>query len=361
MNGRVLIVDDDRDMCRLLAADLAHRGFEVTWRTSADAALEAVGTAEVDAVVTDVNMAGMNGLELCERIVADHPDVPVTMLTAFGSIETAIAAIRVGAYDFVTKPPDMDALALALERALQHRALRDEMKQLPRIVRDARRFAELRGASAAMQAVYDLLERIADSNASVLVTGESGTGKELVARALHKRGRRSGGPFVAINCAAVPESLLESELFGHVRGAFTDACAARTGLFVQANGGTLLLDEIGELPLSLQPKLLRVLQERAVRPVGGDAEIPCDVRLVATTNRDLESAVAEGSFREDLYFRINVIQINMPPLRARGSDVLLLAQHFIERYAGRAGKRVVGFSPEDAERLDGARLDAWPG
>jgi len=185
----------------------------------------------------------------------------------------------------------------------------------------------------------------------VLVTGESGTGKELVARALHKRGRRSGGPFVAINCAAVPESLLESELFGHVRGAFTDACAARTGLFVQANGGTLLLDEIGELPLSLQPKLLRVLQERAVRPVGGDAEIPCDVRLVATTNRDLEAAVAEGTFREDLYFRINVIQIEMPPLRARGSDVLLLAQHFIERYAGGAGKRVVGLSPEAAERL----------
>jgi len=358
VSGRVLIVDDDRDTCKLLAADLAHRGFDVTWRTSADAALDAVGTAEVDAVVADVNMAGMNGLELCERIVADHPDVPVTMLTAFGSLETAIAAIRVGAYDFVTKPPDMDTLALALGRAVRHRALRDEVKQLPRVVQEARRFAELRGASAAMRPVYDLLERVTDSDASVLVTGESGTGKELVARALHRRGRRSAGPFVAINCAAVPESLVESELFGHVRGAFTDACAARTGLFVQASGGTLLLDEIGELPLSLQPKLLRVLQERAVRPVGGDAEIPCDVRLVATTNRDLESAVARGSFREDLYFRINVIQINMPPLRARGSDVLLLAQHFIERYAGRAGKRVVGFSPEAAERL---LAHAWAG
>jgi two-component system response regulator HydG len=282
----------------------------------------------------------------------------VIVITAFGSLDTAVGAIRAGAYDFITKPLEIDALALVLERAIERRRLGDEVRRLRRLVQTSDRFDDIVGTSPAMREVYGLLERIADSDSSVLVTGESGTGKEVVARALHRRSRRRGGPFVALNCAAMPEPLLESELFGHVRGAFTDARTSRTGLFVQANGGTLLLDEIGDLPLALQPKLLRALQERVVRPVGGNAEVPFDARLIATTNRDLESAIEEGHFREDLYFRVNVIRVQLPPLRARESDVLLLAQHFLTQHAERAGKRLVGISPAAAERL--VSYD-WPG
>jgi two-component system response regulator HydG len=232
------------------------------------------------------------------------------------------------------------------------------VRRLRRVVDDASGFGDLVGTSAAMMRVYDLLSRVADSEASVLISGESGTGKELVARALHRQSRRANGPFVAVDCASVPEALLESELFGHSRGAFTDARGARTGLFVQAHGGTLFLDEIGELPLSLQPKLLRALQERTVRPVGADRETPFDVRLVAATNRDLESEVEERRFREDLWFRINVIHVELPALRARGADVLLLAQRFATRAAARAGKRVVGIAPTAASLL---QAYPWPG
>jgi DNA-binding NtrC family response regulator len=358
VKGRVLVVDDDGSMCDMLVSDLGEAGFEVSARTSASAALDALAAAEVDAVVTDLNMPGMNGIELCERIVAAQADVPVIVITAFGSIETAVAAIRAGAYDFVTKPLEVDALVLALERALQHRRLRSEVTRLRRAVEESRQFGSLLGTSPAMRRLYDLLDRITGSDTSVVITGETGTGKELVARALHERGRRKGGPFVAVNCAALPESLLESELFGHVRGAFTDAHAARKGLLVQASGGTLFLDEIGELPLGLQAKFLRALQTRTVRPLGGDDEVTFDVRLIVATNRDLEAAVEVGGFREDLYFRINVIHVEMPPLRARGGDVLLLAQHFIERYATHAGKRVSGIAPEAAERL---LAYVWPG
>jgi two-component system response regulator HydG len=358
VKARVLAVDDDAAMCDVLAAGLAERNFDPTCTTSAAEALELLGTSEFEAVVTDLNMKGMNGLELCERIVANRPDVPVVVITAFGSMETAIAAIRVGAYDFITKPLDLDTLAVALERAVERRRLKAEVKRLRGLVHASDRFEDVVGSSPAMRQVYGLLERIADSDASVLITGESGTGKEVVARALHRRSRRAGGPFVALNCAAMPEPLLESELFGHVRGAFTDARATRTGLFVQANGGTLVLDEIGELPMTLQPKLLRALQERAVRPVGGDAEVRFDARLIATTNRDLESMIDEEHFREDLYFRINVINVQLPPLRARGSDVLLLAQHFLTQHAARAAKHVTGISAAAAERLTNY---AWPG
>ena len=358
MKGRVLVVDDDASMCDMLVSDLGELGFEVKARTAAPAALEALVASEFDAVVADLNMPGMSGLELCERIVASRPDVPVIVITAFGSIQTAIAAIRSGAYDFVTKPLEVDALGLALERAIQHRRLSDEVRRLRQAVEEGRRFGTLLGTSPAMRRMYELLDRIADSSASVLIAGETGTGKELVARALHERGRRKAGPFVAVDCASLPEPLLESELFGHVRGAFTDAHAVRRGLFVQANGGALFLDEIGDLPLALQAKLLRALQTRCVRPVGANEEVPFDVNLIAATNRDLESAVEEGRFREDLYFRINVIHVEMPPLRARGGDVLLLAQHFVDRYAAQAGKRVTGLSPDAAERL---LAYVWPG
>ena len=277
MKGRVLVVDDDASMCDMLVSDLGELGFEVKARTAALAALDVLVASEFDAVVADLNMPGMSGLELCERIVASHPDVPVIVITAFGSIQTAIAAIRSGAYDFVTKPLEVDALGLALERAIQHRRLSDEVRRLRQAVEEGRRFGALLGTSPAMRRVYELLDRIADSNASVLIAGETGTGKELVARALHERGRRKAGPFVAVGCASLPEPLLESELFGHARGAFTDAHAARKGLFVQANGGALFLDEIGDLPLALQAKLLRALQTRCVRPVGANDEVPFDV------------------------------------------------------------------------------------
>ncbi|HVN88099.1 MAG TPA: sigma-54 dependent transcriptional regulator [Candidatus Binatia bacterium] len=358
MSNRVLIVDDEPSMCETLEAGLTPKGFAIAWTTTATDALAQLAASDFDVVLTDLNMRGMNGLELCERVVANRPDIPVIVITAFGSFDTAVAAIRAGAYDFITKPVRIDALALALERAAQHRSLREEVKRLRQLVSDSQRFEELLGASPAMRAVHDVLARVADSDASLLITGESGTGKEIVARAVHRSSRRRNGPFVAINCAAMPEPLLESELFGHARGAFTDARAARTGLLVQADGGTLLLDEIGDMPLALQPKLLRALQERVVRPVGADQEISFDVRLITATNRDLESAIEDGRFREDLYFRINVIHVALPPLRGRSGDVLLLAQHFLTQFASHSGKRVTSLSPAAAERL---LAYAWPG
>ncbi|HEY2511593.1 MAG TPA: sigma-54 dependent transcriptional regulator [Polyangiaceae bacterium] len=359
MKGRALLVDDDRAMCEMLEGALARRGFEVVSRTSAEEAVALLGTNEYDVVVTDLNMQGTSGLELCQRIVANRPDLPVVVVTAFGSLETAVGAIRAGAYDFVTKPFEMEDLALTLERAIAHKQLREEVKRLRFAVRESQQHpSEMVGASAPMQKVYDLVSRVAETEASVLITGESGTGKELVAKAIHARSRRAQGPFVAINCAAMPESLLESELFGHTKGAFTDARQSRAGLFLQASGGTLMLDEIGEMPVGMQAKLLRVLQERTVRPVGGDRETPFDTRILAATNRDLDTEVAERRFREDLFYRINVVRIHVPPLRARGSDVLALAQSFIERFAAVHRTNVKGLSSPAAERL---LAYSWPG
>jgi DNA-binding NtrC family response regulator len=359
MSNAVLIVDDDPAMGEMLARGLGRKGFDCQFRTAAEEALALMEAEPFDVVVTDLNMRAMNGLELCERIVANRPDVPVVVITAFGSLDTAVAAIRAGAYDFITKPVDVDALSLTLARAVEHRALRAEVRRLRDALAQARRFDdEMIGESAPMKKLHSLLAQIVDSDASVLVTGESGTGKELVARALHRLGPRKDGPFVAINCAAMPEPLLESELFGHARGAFTDARSDRAGLFLQASGGTLFLDEIGDMPLGMQAKLLRALQERKVRPVGGDRELPFDVRIIAATNRDLDTAVAEQRFRQDLYFRVDVVQIAMPPLRARGNDVLVLAQHFVEHFAGHAGKEVTGLGTAVAERL---LSYSWPG
>jgi DNA-binding NtrC family response regulator len=358
MSARVLIVDDEQSMCELVHEALCKRGYAAAWRTLPDQALALLESEAFDVVLTDLDMHAMNGLELCERIVSSRPDVPVVVVTAFGSIETAIGAIRAGAYDFVTKPVEMSALALVVDRAVQHRMLEQEVKRLRQAVASEQPPGGMIGTSAAMRTVYDLIERVADSEANVMITGESGTGKELVAHALHTRSLRRNGPFVAVNCAAVPETLLESELFGHSRGAFTDARQARTGLFVQGNGGTLFLDEVAEMPLGVQPKLLRALQERRVRPVGGNTELPFDARLVTATNRDLEQDVAHKHMREDLFYRINVVRIDVPPLRDRGSDVLLLAQYFIERAAQRSGKQVVGLVSGVAEKLLSYN---WPG
>jgi two-component system response regulator HydG len=354
----LLLVDDDQSLCETLAIGLKRRGFHVTWHTSAAEALRAFDEGDFDVVVTDLQMREMSGIELCERVAANRPDVPVVVLTAFGSLDAAVDAIRAGAYDFISKPVEVDALAISVERAAKHRQLRAEVKRLRLEVEQQPRSEGLLGESPVMRRVQDLIARVAPSEASVLVSGESGTGKELVARAIHKQSRRSSGPFVAVNCAAVPEPLLESELFGHVKGAFTDARDARQGLFVEAKGGTLFLDEIGDMPIGLQPKLLRVLQERVVRPLGAKAEVPVDVRIVTASNRDLESAIEEKLFREDLYYRINVIHIALPPLRARGVDVLPLALHFVRRFSDQSGKSVKGISKEVAEKLVAY---AWPG
>jgi len=358
MKPRILIVDDERGMRELLETDLRLRDFTPCGFASAAEAYEVFAREDFDVVLTDLRMPGMDGLEFCKLLMANRPDMPVIVMTAFGNLESAIAAMRAGAYDFVTKPIEMELLALILRRAVERRQLQQQIHSLRETLLQTGRFDELLGQSPPMLKLYDQLAQIADSDASVLIMGESGTGKELVAKALHRRGRRAEKPFVAVNCAALPDTLLESELFGHVKGAFTDARADRRGLFVQAEGGTLFLDEIGEMPLAMQAKLLRALEESKVRPVGSEKEIAFDVRVLAATNRDLETAVEEGRFRKDLYFRIDVIQIDLPPLRARGADTLLLAQHFIEVCAARAKKQIQGLSEGVGEKL---LAYAWPG
>ena len=358
MERRILIIDDDLSMCEVLESELRRREFEVKSVVSPHEALALFEKEDFGLVITDVNMAGMSGVDLCRQLVGRREDMPVIVITAYANMETAVAAIRAGAYDFVTKPFDMDELALTIERALRHRALREEVKRLRKAVDGTQRFDDILGSSAAMLKMCELVTRVADTETTVLITGESGTGKELVAKALHAKSGRRDGPFVAINCAAMPESLLESELFGHLKGAFTDARTARPGLFIKASKGTLFLDEIGEMPAGMQAKLLRALQERSVRPVGGDQEQPFDARILAATNRDLETEVEEKRFREDLFYRINVVRVHVPPLRSRGSDILLLAQHFLERYAAQSRRPVVGMTSAAADKL---LSYPWPG
>jgi len=357
MKASVLVVDDEAAMRDMLATRLAMRGFHVVTCASGEEAIEVVQRDHPEVVISDVNMKHMNGVELCKRLLEHRPHLPVILITAFGSMALAIEAIRAGAYDFLPKPFEIDQLVLAIERGVTLARLRDEVQRLRRAVAPLG-FGELIGESPTMSELYRLLERVAESSAPVLITGESGTGKELVAHAIHAAGERAQGPFVAVNCAAMPAALLESELFGHEKGAFTDARTAKAGLFVAANGGTILLDEIGEMPLEMQPKLLRALQERCVRPVGSTREVAFDARIIAATNRNIETMVEERAFREDLYFRINVLQVEIPPLRSRGGDVLVLARHFLDRIAGRVQKRIVGFSPEAAQKLIAY---TWPG
>ncbi len=358
MVAHVLIVDDDEPTRKLVALGLRPQGFTISSAASAEEALAILASRDVDVLITDLRMPRMEGLDLCDQVVERFPSVPVLIVTAFGSLDAAIQAIRAGAFDFIEKPFEMDVLALAVVRALRYRDLRAEVRRLRAATGQAGWSDDLIGTSPAMADLRSLLEKVAMSDATALVTGESGTGKEVVARALHSRGKRRGGPFVAVNCAAMPEPLLESELFGHVRGAFTDAKSPRAGLLSEASGGTLFLDEIGDMPLGLQPKLLRALEQRSARPVGGNSEIPFDVRLVAATNRDLEAAIEEGRFREDLYYRLNVLHVPLPPLRSRGGDVLLLAQHFVTHFAGLTDRDVSGISSPAAAKL---MAYPWPG
>ncbi len=332
MTPRILVVDDDREMAETVAEYLNDKGNRADIAVGGRAALQALKRKEFDAVITDLRMDGVDGLDVLEAARADDPTRPVLIMTAYGTIDGAIEAVRRGASQYLAKPFKMEEAALMLERALGERGLRRENAELRRAVEERLGFRNLVGKSPVMQQLYDLLERVSVINSPVLITGESGTGKELVARALHHGSPRNKAPFVAINCAAITETLLESELFGHQKGAFTGAGETKKGLFVEADGGTLFLDEIGELPLPLQAKLLRVLETSAVRPVGGGAERKIDVRVVAATNRDLGRAVTEKRFREDLYYRLHVIPVHLPPLRARREDIPLLVEQFIARF-----------------------------
>ncbi len=358
MKGNILVIDDDRALCELLEEDLSRRGHQIWTALKVVDARKILHQHEIDIVLTDLNMPEISGIDFCAELHDNRPDVPVVIMTAFGSLETAISALRAGAYDFVTKPVDLDLLNISLERALHHRHLQEKVRLLKSQARRQRADDEMLGENPAFQNIKQQIMRIADLDTSVLICGESGTGKELVARALHRQSQRSEEAFVAINCSALPENLLESELFGHVRGAFTDARESRKGLLVEASGGTLLLDEIAEMPLALQPKLLRVLEDHKVRPLGGSSEIDCDIRVLAATHQNLEEAVATGRFRSDLFYRLNVIQLDIPPLRERGNDILLLAMQFIKQLSQRFNKSVVGLAQPAAACLLAYH---WPG
>ncbi len=359
MSHQILIVEDDVAMAQLLVESLQRRGYGARAVHAGEAALEALQQHDFQAVITDVNMKGLNGLELCQHIVEAHPGVPVLVITAFGSMDTAIRAIRAGAYDFLTKPFELEAIALAVGRAVQHKELREEVKRLQEEVVVRKSTSQVIGESAPMLELIALVNRVADSESAVLVTGERGTGKELVARALHEASRRRAGPFISINCSAVQASVLEGELFGYAKGAApNDTRNARPGAFTRAQGGTLFLDDIAELPLELQPRLLKALVDRKVRPVGGEQELAIDARLVTASSRDLETMVEEDRFRAELHFAINVVNVHIPPVRMRGNDVLLLAQHFVRTFAEKSRKEVTGIASSAAERLVAY---SWPG
>jgi len=358
--ARILVVDDDDSARSGLEKLLTADGYRVDTAEDGVAALEKVAEAPPDVVVTDLNMPRMDGMQLLARLLENDRALPVIVATSVQDLDSGVSAMRAGAEDYLTKPIDFDALLVAIERALEGRDVRVEAENLRRQLRerDAEGLNGLIGASSAMQKVYRTAKQVASSRATVLITGESGTGKGELARAIHALSPRAAKPFVSLHCAALAETLLESELFGHEKGAFTGADKRRTGRFEQANGGTLFLDEIGEIPILTQVKLLHVLQERTFQRVGGNDTISVDVRLVAATNRDLAADVREGRFREDLYYRLNVVHIDMPPLRVRGGDALVLATHFLQRFALENHKRVEGFTEKARAKIVAHR---WPG
>jgi two-component system, NtrC family, response regulator PilR len=356
--SRILVVDDERSMREFLEILLRKEGYEVATAGDVDGALLALESDDYDLVVSDIQMPGKSGLDLLKAIRDVQSDALVVMITAFATTETAIAAMKEGAYDYVTKPFKVDEIKLVIQKALEKKVLSTENARLRSELRSERRERPLVGNSGAMQQVYEMVGGIASTKTNVLIVGESGTGKELVARAIHSESDRADAAFVALNCAAIPENLLESELFGHVKGAFTGAVGNKAGLFESADGGTLFLDEVGELSLPLQVKLLRAIQEKTIRRVGGTSDRRVDVRILAATNRRLEDEVAAGRFREDLYYRLNVIQLELPPLRDRMEDLPLLVHHFVEKFARELAKPLRGVSDEAMARL---RAHAWPG
>ena len=355
---RVLVVDDDRSVRTALRVNLTRAGYDVTLAPHAEEALERARASRFEVVITDVKMPGMSGHELLERLKAEQPELPVVVMTGHGGVEGAVQAMQAGAANYVIKPVSRDELAVVLERARRARALEAEVAQLRAELAGRAGFEEVVGATPAMLEVYELIDAVAPSDALVLLTGPTGTGKELLTRALHDRSPRRERPFVAVNCAALPEGLLESELFGHEKGAFTGAIRQHRGKFEQAAGGTLLLDEIGEIPLSTQVRLLRVLESGELQRVGGSETLTVDARVVAATNRDLRAEVRAGRFREDLFYRLNVFHIPVPPLVRRLDDVPLLAAHFLKKYAQRYSRPARDFTPEVLQALQG---HDWPG
>lgn len=354
MKPKILIIDDDTSLRRVLEYNLQEAGYQVAAAASGEEGLRLFAEESPALVITDMKMPGMDGLQVLKAVKERSPETLVMIITAFGTVDIAVEAMKLGAYDYITKPFNRDELKLTVAKALQFTGLAAENKRLKDQLTDRSDFRTIVGASRQMEQVFSIVRKVADSEAAVLITGESGTGKELVARSIHAHSGRKDGPFVAINCAAIPRDLLESELFGHVKGAFTGAVKDKTGRFQLAEGGTLFLDEVGELPLELQPKLLRALQEKVVEPVGGTKAYKLDVRLVAATNLDMEKALGEGTFREDLYYRLSVIPIHLPPLRERPNDIPLLLRYFCAKH----GSPQVGF---DRQALDTLVHYGWPG
>jgi two-component system, NtrC family, response regulator HydG len=358
MESSVLIVDDDSGHLAMLRTMVRGWGYGVEGVQDGETAVERVRERAFDAVLMDVRMAGMSGLEALAQIKTYNPAIPVLIMTAYSSVDSAVQALKNGAYDYLIKPLDFDVLRLALERALDHSRLKTENEDLRRMVPADFELDNVIGRSRAMRELIEMVAMVAPTEATVLVTGESGTGKELIARALHANSGRRKGPLVTVNCAALTETLLESELFGHEKGAFTGAERQRDGRFMQANKGTLFLDEIGEIALTVQAKLLRAIQEREVQRVGSDRTVTVDVRIIAATNRDLMAQVEAARFREDLYYRLNVVTLKVPALRERSEDIPPLAQHFLKRFAERNRKPVKGFTPQAMDLL---LKHAWPG
>ena len=354
----LLVADDDPGLRESLERTLTREGYRVVLASDGRAALERVQAGGVDLIVTDLRMPGLTGLELLRAAKAIMPDVDVILLTAFGTVEEAVKAMKDGAYDFLTKPFRREQLIKLVDKALERRDLIEQNKALKKQLEDIRAKGQMIGASPAFRRMLTLIEQIADSSATILIQGESGAGKELVARTIHERSGRRAGPFVAVNCAALPETLLESELFGYEKGAFTGAAGRKEGRFELANGGTLFLDEVADLSLVTQPKILRVLQEGEFERLGGTRTLQVDVRIVTATNQDLAEMVKEKRFREDLYYRLNVITVRVPPLRERHEDIRVLAQHYLRVYSAKNGRKLDGFSNEALERLESY---AWPG
>ena len=356
--SRILVVDDDATACAVLAEVLIKAGYTVEMAGGGAEAVEKGQRLPVDLVLTDIQMANMDGMAVLKRFQEFSPDTPIILLTAFGTIESAIKAIKSGAYDYISKPFKKDEVLLTIHRALDQRRLLNENMRYRQEFLDRYQFSNIIGSSQVMIEVYKLVARVASGRSTVLLQGESGTGKELIARAIHYNGPRVNAPFVAVNCAALTESLLESELFGHEKGAFTGAVTVKRGFFEEADGGTILLDEVGDMSPALQAKLLRVLQEQEIRRVGGNQSIPVDIRVLTSTHRDLWSMVKQKQFREDLYYRLNVVTITLPPLRERREDIPMLAYHFMHTCAAANKKRVIGISPEAMQVLQQAN---WPG
>lgn len=351
MKSRILVVDDEESIREFLEIMLRKEGYEVTCAEDGQKGLEIIKKKSFDLVISDLQMPNMTGIELLKHVHDNYPDLLFMMITAFGTTETAVEAMKLGAYDYITKPFKIDEVRINIANALRSRNLEVENRVLKKELSKEYSFQNLVGNSETMHRIYEMIKRVSQTPTNVLITGESGTGKEMVAKAIHFNGPLKDKPFVTINCGAIPESLMESEMFGHKKGSFTGAISDKQGLFEVADGGTLFLDEVGELPLTIQVKLLRAIQERVIRRVGGTEDMKVEVRIIAATNRDLEDMVKKGGFRQDLFYRLNVINIRTPSLRERPEDIALLANHFLKKYNDRLTKTVGGISSEAMEML----------